>query len=64
MKDEDGTIDLWLWHYTDEAGKRRRTRYRLTEADARERLRDPEKVEGSLERRRPLGPTSSWQTRF
>jgi len=60
---DDETIELWLWHYTDEFGKRRRTRHRLTEEDARAQLRDPVKVEGSLEQRRPSPPTSSWQTR-
>jgi len=57
-------IELWLWEYTDEFGKRRRTRYRLTEAQARERYGESAKpVEGSLERRTPLGSTSDWQKR-
>lgn len=59
----ESEIELWLWEYTDEAGKRRRTTYRLTEADARERLRDPARVEHSLERRRLLGQTSDFLKR-
>lgn len=31
--------------YTDEKGKRRQTRHRLTEADAKEQFVDPEPVE-------------------
>jgi hypothetical protein len=46
------TIELWLFKITDErTGKRRRTTYRLTPEDARERYADPEPVAGSLERR-------------
>jgi hypothetical protein len=40
-------IPLWLWQYTDDFGKRRVTRYRLTEEEARARLVDPVKVEAS-----------------
>jgi hypothetical protein len=48
-------IELWLWTVTDEiTGKRRQTRYRMTEADARARFGDDaQKVEGSLEVRTP-----------
>jgi hypothetical protein len=59
----DESIDLWLWTYTDDAGKRRQSRYRMTEADARARLRDPQRVDGSLERRTLHGPTSGFQSR-
>ena len=45
-------VYLWEWRYTDDFGKRRIFPCRLTEEDAR-RLRNPEKVEGSLEIRRP-----------
>lgn len=55
---------LWLWTIPDEiTGKRRQTRYRMTEAEARERFGDQaQKVEGTLEVREPnqgtnfLGP--------
>lgn len=60
---ESDYIELWLWTYTDDAGKRRQSRYRMTEADARARLRDPERVDGSLERRTLHGPTSGFQSR-
>jgi len=61
MSDE---IELWQWRYTDDFGKRRTTRYLLTEEDARARLKDPEKVPHSLEIRRPDGGhTSDWQKR-
>ena len=61
---ESQVIRLWLWEYIDEFGKRRVTRYRLTEVDARERYGESAKrVEGSLERRVPLGSTSDWQRR-
>jgi len=42
-------LRLWKWEYTDEFGKQRKTRYLLTEADALARLRDPVRVEGTLE---------------
>ena len=46
------TIELWLFTVTDPlTGKRRRTTYRLTIEEARERYVDPEPVPGSLERR-------------
>lgn len=53
-------VHLYLWQYTDDFGKRRVTRYRLSEVDALARLRDPEKVEGSLEVRNPTGSTSAF----
>jgi hypothetical protein len=46
-------VELWLWEHTDEFGKRRMFACRLTEEDAKSSLRDPVKVEGSLERRTP-----------
>ena len=53
-------IHLWQWRYTDDWGKRRIYPCRLAEENAK-RLRDPERVEGSLERRRPLlGHTSDF----
>jgi hypothetical protein len=44
-------LKLWLWTITDEITKKRRqTRYRMTEAEARDRFGDDAvKVEGSLE---------------
>jgi hypothetical protein len=58
----DGVIHLWLWEYTDEPGKRRRSTWRMTEADAAH-YKDAVKVEGSLERRTPLGNTGSFLAR-
>jgi hypothetical protein len=54
-------LHLWLWTITDERiGNRRQTRYRMTEAQARERFGDDaQKVEGSLEVR-----TASHSTNF
>jgi len=46
-------IHLWFWQYTDEFGKRRVSRWRMTEGDAA-RYKDAVKVEGSLERRVPI----------
>ena len=47
----EGPIRLWLWTLTDPlTSKRRRTTYRMTEAQARERHgADAQKVEWSLE---------------
>lgn len=56
MSDE---IHLWVWRYTDDFGKRRTTRYLLTEEEAKQRLRDPEKVPHTLEIRRPDGGHTS-----
>ena len=58
MSDE---IHLWLWTVTDEITKRRRqTRYRMTEADARARFGDDAvKVEHSLEVRQGGGEHTS-----
>jgi hypothetical protein len=49
-------IHLWLWEYTDDFGKRRKTRYLFSEADALARLKDPAKVDGS---RFELAPQST-----
>ena len=48
-------LRLWLWTITDEiTGKRRQSRHRMTEADARAQFGDDaQKVEGSLEVRTP-----------
>jgi len=55
----DGEIRLWQWRYTDEFGKRRVYPCRLTEEDAKQRLRDAERVEGSLEIRHPTPNNST-----
>lgn len=41
-------LRLWLWEYTDEHGKRRRSAWHMTEEQAKP-YRDAVKVEGSLE---------------
>jgi hypothetical protein len=49
-------IKLWLWTIPDElTGKRRQTRYRMTEEEARERFGDHAQkvVEGTAEVREP-----------
>jgi hypothetical protein len=56
-----GVKQLWLWRYTDDFGKRRVTRYRLSDADAKATLRNPELVEGSLLTVTPVGSTSDFQ---
>jgi hypothetical protein len=58
-----GTVQLWKWLYTDDSGKRRMTRYLLTEQEAAGRLREPVKVPESMEERKPLGNTSDWLKR-
>jgi len=54
-------LKLWLWTITDEITKKRRqTRYRMTEAEARERFGDDAvKVEHSLEVREVGGGHTS-----
>lgn len=57
-------IDQWLWEHTDQFGKRRVTRYRLTEGEALAQLKDPIKIESSFYRiTGPAESTSSWQKR-
>lgn len=53
-------IELWSWRYTDRFGKRMVFPCKLTPEDAKN-LRDAERVEGSLEIRKPLGSTSDFQ---
>jgi hypothetical protein len=53
-------IHLWQWRYTDQFGKRRIFPCRLSE-EAAKRLRDAEKIQDTLEIRKPLGSTSDWQ---
>ena len=57
-------VELWQWEFTDELGKRRVTRWRMTEDTVREYAhvyKDAEKVESSLEIRKLTGRTSDWQ---
>jgi hypothetical protein len=57
-------IHLWRWGFTDENGKRRVTSWLMSEATVREFAhvyKDAEKVEGSLEIRKPTDSTSGWQ---
>ena len=56
-------LKLWQWRYTDQFGKRRVFPCRLTEQDALHlhKLRDAERIEGTLEVRQPLGLTSDFQ---
>ena len=58
-----GHIELWFWDLKDElTGKWRRTRYRMTEADARARHGDnARKVEGTLEVRGDVSGLSHLQ---
>jgi hypothetical protein len=59
-------LELWFWTITDPVTKRRRpTRYRMTEAEARERHGDDAvKVEGSLEVRDRAGDNSMARFQF
>lgn len=58
---EQYPIELWLFQHTDDLGKRRVTRYRLTEQQAKATLREPVKVQGSMQRvDGPASSTSSW----
>jgi hypothetical protein len=54
-------IELWQWRYTDDLGKRRIFPCRLADHQGREAIADAERVESSLEIRRPLGSTSDRQ---
>lgn len=63
---DEPTLELWFWIVTDEVTKRRRqTRYRMTQADARERFgADAVRIDGSLEVRfRKGGHTSDFLRR-
>jgi hypothetical protein len=54
-------IVLWLFEYTDQFGKRRITQWRLTEAEAREQLKDPVRLEHSRFVVEGVSPcTSAW----
>jgi hypothetical protein len=51
MADE---IYLWRWRYVNEFGKRVTSSWHMCEEDAK-RYKDAEKVEASLEIRKPIG---------
>jgi hypothetical protein len=53
-------LKLWRWRYTNEFGKRIESSWRMTEESAAG-YKDAEKIEGTLEIRRPLGSTSAFQ---
>jgi hypothetical protein len=55
-------VHLWQWRYTDEFGKRRVFPCRLTEEGAK-RLKDAERIEGTLEIRKPLDSTTTDRVR-
>jgi hypothetical protein len=56
--------EYWLWEYTDEFGKRQKTRYRMTEEVALERFGPSAKrVPWSREMYKSLGQTSDWLKR-
>ena len=62
--DQPDTIRLWQWEYTDELGKRRVTRWRMSENTVKQfahAYKNAVKVEGTLEVRRVMGSTSDWQ---
>ena len=52
-------IELWLWEFTDEFGKRRTSRWRMSEENAR-LYKDAVRVPGSMEIRTPASSTSSF----
>ena len=56
-------IHLWRWRYTatdgPNFGKRVETRWHMSEENAA-RYKDAEKIEGTLEIRKPLGSTSGF----
>lgn len=54
--------EYWFWRHTDERGRRRTTRYRLTRAEALASLRDPEPVESSREVRNLPDTPGEYQT--
>lgn len=54
--DDAGEIRLWLWEYTNEFGKRRRSTWRMTE-DSAKAYKDAVKIESTLEIRSSVGQT-------
>jgi len=51
-------IELWLWEFTDEFGKRRTSRWRMSEENAR-LYKDAVRVPGSMEIRTPVTSSTS-----
>jgi hypothetical protein len=57
-------IHLWRWRFTNEFGKRVESSWHMTEATVREFAHvygNAEKIQDSLEIRKPMGSTSDWQ---
>jgi len=55
------TIELWRYRHRDPiTGKRVATRYVLTDDEARERLVDPQRIEGSCEVRSVPEARTEW----
>jgi hypothetical protein len=52
-------LKVWKWRYTDEFGKRRTTRWHMSEDDA-SKYKDAEKVPGTEESRTPAPSTSAF----
>ena len=57
MKDR---VELWRWRFTNEFGKRVVSSWHM-DAESAARYKDAEKIEGTLEIRRPSGSTSDFQ---
>lgn len=63
---DGGKLELWLWEIPDDRrpGKRRVTRYHMTEETARQRFGlEAVKVPGSLETREPSEQTGAFLKR-
>jgi len=43
--------EFWLWWFTDESGRRRRTSFRMSREDALKRYPDAQPIAGTLEMR-------------
>ena len=56
-------IRLWKWEYTDETGKRRVSRWHMTEHEAI-RYKDAIRLQHTLEVRYDLGPTSGFMNKL
>jgi len=51
--------EFWLWWFTDESGRRRRTSFRMSREDAVKRYPDAEPIPGTLEIRNLSGTGSN-----
>ena len=54
------TTEFWNWRHTDDAGKRRTTRWKLTRANALATLRDPEPDDSTREVRNLPSSHDEW----